>query len=44
VRIIKKQQLSEVTALPLNTLHGLLLGLELRGLIRQLPGQQYVRS
>jgi DNA processing protein len=38
------EQLSEVTALPLNTLHGLLLGLELRGLIRQLPGQQYVRS
>ncbi len=37
------EQLSEVTALPLNTLHGLLLGLELRGLIRQLPGQQYVR-
>ncbi|MCI5161284.1 MAG: DNA processing protein DprA, partial [Candidatus Electrothrix sp. AX5] len=37
------EQLSELTALPLNTLHGLLLGLELRGLIRQLPGQQYVR-
>ncbi|CAK8719546.1 DNA protecting protein DprA [Candidatus Electrothrix laxa] len=38
------EQLSEVTALPLNTLHGLLLGLELRGLIRQLPGQQYIRA
>ncbi|WP_339136938.1 MAG: DNA-processing protein DprA [Candidatus Electrothrix sp. GW3-4] len=38
------EQLSELSALPLNTLHVLLLGLELRGLIRQLPGQQYVRS
>ena len=38
------EQLSEVTALPLNTLHGLLLGLELRGLIQQLPGQQYIRA
>ncbi|MCW5201815.1 DNA-processing protein DprA [Desulfobulbus sp. US1] len=37
------EQLSEISDLPLNTLHGLLLGLELRGLIRQLPGQQYVR-
>ncbi|MCI5195010.1 MAG: DNA-protecting protein DprA [Candidatus Electrothrix sp. AW5] len=37
------EQLSEITALPLNTLHPLLLGLELRGLIQQLPGQQYVR-
>lgn len=37
------EQLSEQTALPLSTLHGVLLGLELRGLIRQLPGQQYVR-
>ncbi|MCI5226744.1 MAG: hypothetical protein D3918_08790 [Candidatus Electrothrix sp. AX2] len=26
-----------------STLHPLLLGLELRGLIQQLPGQQYVR-
>ncbi|MCI5149477.1 MAG: DNA-protecting protein DprA [Candidatus Electrothrix sp. MAN1_4] len=38
------EQLSETTGLPLNTLHGLLLGLELRGIIRQLPGQQYIRS
>ncbi|MCI5120608.1 MAG: DNA-protecting protein DprA [Candidatus Electrothrix sp. AUS4] len=35
--------LSEISALPLNSLHAVLLGLELRGLIRQLPGQQYVR-
>ncbi|MGB5684370.1 MAG: DNA-processing protein DprA [Candidatus Electrothrix sp.] len=38
------EQLSEVTALPINALHGLLLGLELRGLIQQLPGQQYIRA
>jgi len=38
------EQLSEISDFPLNTLHGLLLGLELRGLIRQLPGQQYVRA
>jgi DNA processing protein len=37
------EQLSEATAQPLNALHSLLLGLELRGLIQQLPGQQYIR-
>jgi DNA processing protein len=37
------EQLIEKTGLPLSTLHGLLLGLELKGLIRQLPGQQYER-
>lgn len=38
------EQLSESMAQPLNTLHSLLLALELRGLIQQLPGQQYIRS
>ncbi|XOF32408.1 MAG: DNA-processing protein DprA [Candidatus Electrothrix sp. YB6] len=38
------EQLTEQTELPLNTLHGLLLGLELKGLICQLPGQQYIRA
>ncbi len=37
------EQLSESMALPLNALHSLLLGLELRGLIQQIPGQQYIR-
>ena len=48
IAVIKKdpidiEQLAEVRALPLHSLHSLLLGLELRGLIQQLPGQQYVR-
>jgi DNA processing protein len=38
------EELSELSTLPLNTLHAVLLGLELKGLIRQLPGQQYVRA
>lgn len=38
------EQLSEHMGLPLNALHSLLLGLELRGLIQQVPGQQYIRS
>jgi len=38
------EELSESMALPIGTLHGLLLGLELRGLIQQLPGQQYART
>ena len=42
--VIDIEELSEVSRLPLNTLHAVLLGLDLRGLIRQLPGQQYVRS
>ncbi len=37
------EQLAEVRALPLHALHSLLLSLELRGLIEQLPGQQYIR-
>ncbi|XOF32758.1 MAG: hypothetical protein ACL93V_12100 [Candidatus Electrothrix sp. YB6] len=38
------EQLTEQTELPLSILHGLLLGLELKGLICQLPGQQYIRA
>ncbi len=37
------EQLGENSGLSLTTLHGLLLGLELKGWIRQLPGQQYER-
>ncbi len=37
------EQLTEKSGLPLSTLHGVLLNLELKGLIRQLPGQQYER-
>lgn len=38
------EALTEQSGLPVSELHGLLLGLELKGLIRQLPGQQYERS
>jgi DNA processing protein len=34
-------QLAGKSGLPVHELHGLLLGLELKGLVRQLPGQQY---
>jgi DNA processing protein len=37
------EELTEKSKLPVSDLHGLLLGLELKGLIRQLPGQQYER-
>jgi DNA processing protein len=36
--------LAAQSGLPVSELHGLLLGLELKGLIRQLPGQQYERT
>ena len=38
------EELTEKSGLPVSELHGLLLGLELKGLIRQLPGQQYERT
>ncbi len=38
------EELMEKSGLPAGTLHGLLLGLELKGLLRQLPGQQYERT
>ena len=38
------EELMEKSGLPAGQLHGLLLGLELKGLLRQLPGQQYERT
>lgn len=38
------EELTEQSGLPVNILHGLLLELELKGLLRQLPGQQYERT
>jgi DNA processing protein len=38
------EELMEKSCLPAGQLHGLLLGLELKGLLRQLPGQQYERT
>ncbi len=38
------EELTEKSGIPVSGLHSLLLGLELKGLLRQLPGQQYERS
>ncbi len=38
------EELTATSGLPVSELHGLLLNLELKGLIRQLPGQQYERE
>lgn len=38
------EELTAKSGLPVSELHGLLLALELKGLIRQLPGQQYERT
>jgi DNA processing protein len=38
------EELMEKSGLQIGSLHSLLLSLELKGLIRQLPGQQYERS
>jgi DNA processing protein len=38
------EELTEKIGLHVGELHGLLLELELKGLIRQLPGQQYERA
>ncbi len=38
------EELMAKSGLLIGNLHGLLLGLELKGLIRQLPGQQYERA
>ena len=38
------EELMEKSGLPAGQLHGLLLDLELKGLLRQLPGQQYERT
>lgn len=37
------EELTEQSRMPVSALHGLLLELELKGLLRQLPGQQYER-
>ncbi|WP_417912621.1 DNA-processing protein DprA [Candidatus Electronema sp. TJ] len=37
-------ELTAKSGLPVSGLHGLLLSLELKGLLRQLPGQQYERT
>ncbi|MCI5222317.1 MAG: DNA-protecting protein DprA [Candidatus Electrothrix sp. AR4] len=41
ISVVDIEELSEKTSQSISSLHGLLLGLELKGLIRQLPGQQY---
>jgi DNA processing protein len=37
------EELLEKSGMPVAALHGLLLELELKGLLRQMPGQQYER-
>ncbi len=38
------EELAAKSGLPMGELHGILLGLELKALIRQLPGQQYEKT